>query len=45
MAKQAIDAYNKALALRRTLGDASGEAETLFNIAKTERDRNNLEIA
>lgn len=43
--QQAIDAYNKALTLRRTLGDASREAETLFNIAKTERDRNNLNVA
>jgi CHAT domain-containing protein len=31
--------------LRRQLGDRTGEAETLYLLAQTERDRNNLEAA
>src|ERR671923_295383 len=40
--QQAIDIYQQELALRRQLGDRTGEAETLYNAAMIERDRGNL---
>lgn len=43
--QQAIANYNQELKLRRNLGDRTGEAETLYNMAVSERDRNNLEAA
>ncbi|HEY9724924.1 MAG TPA: CHAT domain-containing protein, partial [Chroococcales cyanobacterium] len=37
--------YNQDLALRRLMGDRTGEAETIYNAAITQRDRGNLNEA
>jgi CHAT domain-containing protein len=43
--EKAIATYNSALSLRQQLGDRTGEAETLYLLAQTERGGNNLEAA
>ncbi|MEH2049120.1 hypothetical protein [Nostoc sp.] len=43
--KRAIATYNQQLALWQTLGDRTREAETLYNIAVTECDRDNFNAA
>jgi CHAT domain-containing protein/Flp pilus assembly protein TadD len=43
--EQAINNYNQALSLYQALGDRTQEADTLFYIAVTERDRGNLQQA
>ncbi|MBD2195157.1 MULTISPECIES: CHAT domain-containing protein [Calothrix] len=43
--QQAIASYDRQLKLQRNLGDRTGEAETLYNIAVSDRDRQNLEAA
>jgi tetratricopeptide (TPR) repeat protein len=43
--QQALDHYNRALPMMRSVGDRSGEADTLYNIARAERNRNNLSEA
>src|SRR5919199_2342395 len=43
--QKAIDIYNQQLVLRRQLGDRTGEAETLYNMAQAEQNRNNLNEA
>src|SRR5262245_6821509 len=40
--QKALDYFDQALALRRTIGDLNGEAATLYQIARLERDRGNL---
>lgn len=42
---KALDYLNEALKLTRSIGDLNGEAATLFQIAKLERDRHNLAAA
>ncbi|WP_096594376.1 tetratricopeptide repeat protein [Calothrix sp. NIES-2098] len=43
--QQAIAIYDRELKLRQNLGDRTGEAETRYSMAVSERDRNNLEAA
>jgi len=43
--EKAINTYNQQLALQQKLGDRTGVADTLYDIAVTERDRNNLKAA
>jgi CHAT domain-containing protein/tetratricopeptide (TPR) repeat protein len=43
--EKAINFYNQEIKLRQKLGDRTGVADTLYNIAVTERDRNNYKAA
>ncbi|HEY9673550.1 MAG TPA: CHAT domain-containing protein [Waterburya sp.] len=43
--EQALSTYARDLALRRLFGDRAEEAETLYNVAITQRDRGNLNEA
>jgi CHAT domain-containing protein/predicted negative regulator of RcsB-dependent stress response len=43
--EQAVKKYSDAIELWRAVGDAQGEALSLFGIARTERDRSNLSNA
>jgi CHAT domain-containing protein/tetratricopeptide (TPR) repeat protein len=43
--EKAINFYNQEIKLRQKLGDRTGVADTLYNIAVTERDRNNFKAA
>ena len=43
--EKAINSYNQELKLRQKLGDRTGVADTLYNIAVTESDRNNFQAA
>jgi len=43
--EKAISIYNQQLALQQKLGDRTGVADTLYDIAVTERDRNNFQAA
>ncbi|MEH1933278.1 MAG: CHAT domain-containing tetratricopeptide repeat protein [Nostoc sp.] len=43
--QQAIETYNQQLALWQKLANKAGEADTLYNLALTERDRGNLQDA
>ncbi len=43
--EKAINFYNQEIKLRQKLGDRTGVADTLYNIAVTERDRNNFKVA
>ena len=43
--EKAISIYNQQLALQQKLGDRTGVADTLYDIAVTERDRNNFKAA
>jgi CHAT domain-containing protein/tetratricopeptide (TPR) repeat protein len=40
--EKALSTYDQALALQRMFGDRTGEAETLYNVAITQRDKGNL---
>ena len=40
--QKALDYLNQAVLLRRTIGDKNGEAATLYQFARVERDRGNL---
>ena len=40
--QRALNYFNEGLQITRTIGDRNGEAETLFYIARLERDRDNL---
>jgi CHAT domain-containing protein/predicted negative regulator of RcsB-dependent stress response len=40
--EKALSTYDQALALQRMFGDRTGEAETLYQVAITQRDRGNL---
>jgi CHAT domain-containing protein/tetratricopeptide (TPR) repeat protein len=43
--EKAINAYNQQYSLQQKLGDRTGVADTLYDIAVTERDRNNFKAA
>jgi tetratricopeptide (TPR) repeat protein len=43
--EKALSTYDRELALRRMLGDRTGEADTLYQVAITQRDRGNLNEA
>src|SRR5207244_2953286 len=43
--KKALDYYNQALPLQRQVGNRASEAVTLLNIAKLEREQDNLASA
>ncbi|MEW6737100.1 MAG: tetratricopeptide repeat protein, partial [Acidobacteriota bacterium] len=40
--QKALDCYKKALVLMKDVGDRSGEAKVIYNLARFERDQNNL---
>lgn len=42
---KAISIYNQQLGLQQKLGVSTGVADTLYNIAVTERDRNNFQLS
>ncbi len=43
--EKALSTYDRVLALQRMFGDRTGEAETLYNVAITQRDKGNLNQA
>jgi tetratricopeptide (TPR) repeat protein len=43
--EKALSTYDQVLALQRMFGDRTGEADTLYNVAITQRDKGNLNEA
>ena len=43
--EKALSTYDRDLELRQLMGDRTGEAETLYNVAITQRDKGNLNEA